>query len=96
MFIYIKELASKIGVHMINKFKELVNEYNSFSNNLQEINSIQNYAYQVPIIGFNSGTYDINMVKSFNFFNHIYENKIKLYLKVMDRINYYRHKIIGF
>ena len=33
MFIYIKELASKIGVHMINQFKELLNEYNNFPYN---------------------------------------------------------------
>ena len=29
MFMYIKELASKIGVYMINKFKDLLNEYDN-------------------------------------------------------------------
>ena len=67
---------------MINKFKVLLNEYDNYSFNKTEINNIQDYAYQVPIIGFNSGKYDINMIKSFNFFNHIYENKIKTIFEV--------------
>ena len=66
---------------MINKFKDLLNEYDNYSFNKTELNNIQDYADQVPIIGFNSGKYDINMVTSFNFFNHIHENKIKTIFK---------------
>ena len=81
MFIYIKELASKIGFYFINKFKGLVNEYDNYLFNNTEINNIQDYAYQVLIIIFNSNKYDINKVNSFNFFNHIYEYKIKTIFK---------------
>ena len=63
MFIYIKELASNIGAYIINKFKDFLNEYDNYLFNKTEINNIQDYAYQVSIIGFNSGKYDINMVK---------------------------------
>ena len=62
---------------MINKFQTLLNNYYNYLFNKIEINNIKDYAYQVPIIGFNSGKYDINIVKSFNFFNHVYENNIK-------------------
>ena len=48
---------------MINKFKDLLNEYDNYLFNKTKLNNIQDYAYQVPIIGFNSGKYDINMVK---------------------------------
>ena len=82
MFFYIKELASKIGVYMIHKFNDLLNEYDNYSFNKTELNNIQDHAYQIPIIEFYSYEYDINMVKSNNFFNHIYKNKIKTIFKV--------------
>ena len=41
MFIYIKELASKIGAYMINKFKDLLNEYDNYLFKKTEINNIQ-------------------------------------------------------
>ena len=66
---------------MFNKFSDLLNEYDDYSVNKTEINNIQDYAYQVPIVGFNSSKYDINLVKSFNFFNHIYDNTIKTIFK---------------
>ena len=47
---------------MINKFKDLLNEYDNYSINKTGINNIQDYAYQVLIIAFKSGKYDINMV----------------------------------
>ena len=55
MYIYIKELASKIGAYLINKLKDLLNEYDNYSFNKTEINNIQDYAYQVPIIGLYRG-----------------------------------------
>ena len=76
MFIYIKGLASKIGTYMIIKFKDLLNQYDNYSFNKTKINNIQNYAYLVQIIKFNIRKYKINMVKSFNFINHINENTI--------------------
>ena len=91
MFIYIKELALKIGIYIINKFKHLLNEYDNYSFNKTELNNIQDYAYQVSIREFNNGKYDINMVKSFNFLIIFITIKLKLYLMVTVRINYYKH-----
>ena len=81
---------------MINKFLNLLNDYDKYANNKREFNNIQDYAYQVPIIGFNSGKYDINMVKSFNFLSISMKITLKLYLKLTVPINCYKHKIIDF
>ena len=88
----------KVRSLIINNFKDLSNEYDHYSFNKTEINNIQDYAYQVPIIRFNNGNYDINMVKSFIFFIIFMKIKLKLYLKVTVHINlnHYKHKIIGF
>ena len=58
MFNYIKKLVSKINVYTINKFKDLLNDYDKYANNKREFSNIQDNAYQVPIIGFSSGKYD--------------------------------------
>jgi hypothetical protein len=71
-------LVERIGELMRNKMKILIDTIKEFSDNINkdsgrtsEINDINEYCNSVPVIGFNTGKYDINVLNKYGFIGEI-------------------------
>lgn len=86
LFKYFKYVGDKIYDYMKNKYKVLFNSISerineSKSNSSKEyhqrnFDKLDKYCRQTPIFGFNSGKYDINVNKSYGFFQSCIDDKI--------------------
>ena len=80
MFDYFDILTKKIGGEMLTKYFNLINTLEGMGYKRQS-KLVEEYALQVPILGFNSGKYDINLVKIYDFMKCLLDRKIEKIFK---------------
>ena len=68
MFEYFDKIALKAKELMINKMQPLLNHLSTEAKSLAKV---QSYCSVIPIVGFNSGFYDINLLSNEGFINEI-------------------------
>jgi hypothetical protein len=74
MFEYFDKIAEKSAELMMNKMKPLIEKIQLHYNEKEKdlwLDKIQNYCTCIPIVGFNSGFYDINLLSKYGFMGEI-------------------------
>ena len=74
LFIFFNKVQIKAKELMMEKLKPLIDLIkNNFDKNNLKV--IEKYCSQIPILGFNSSSYDINLMMDYGFIENILENK---------------------
>jgi hypothetical protein len=81
MFEHFDKIAEKSRELMLNKMTELIEKVNEHYNEKEKtrfLNTIDRYCSNIPIVGFNSSFYDINLLMNYGFMKEIKKREPKL------------------
>src|SRR6266516_1978114 len=74
IFYYLDRIVEKSTTLMLDKMKPLIEKVTDHYNEYEKeawLEKINSYCSSVPIIGFNSGSYDINLLSSYGFMREV-------------------------